>query len=131
MAKSALLEQVRQTCRLKHFSLKTEKAYLTWISCFILFNNKRHPKEMREKEISKYLTFLADKANVSASTQNQAFSSILFLYRDVLDINLSKIENIHRPRQSTKLPVVFTKDEVNAVLKQLRGSCRMKKYYLN
>ena len=87
MAKSALLEQVRQTCRLKHFSLKTEKAYLTWIKRFILFNNKRHPKEIGEKEISKYLTFLADKANVSASTQNQAFSAILFLYRDVLEIN--------------------------------------------
>jgi hypothetical protein len=74
MAKSALLEQVRQTSRLKHFSLKTEKAYMGWIKRFILFNNKRHPKEMEEKEISKYLTFLADKANVSASTQNQAFS---------------------------------------------------------
>ena len=62
MAKSALLEQVRQTCRLKHFSLKTEKAYMGWIKRFILFNNKRHPKEMGEKTISKYLTFLADKA---------------------------------------------------------------------
>jgi hypothetical protein len=62
MAKSVLLEQFRQTCRLKHFSLKTEKAYMGWIKCFILFNNKRHPKEMGEKEISKYQTFLADKA---------------------------------------------------------------------
>ncbi len=97
MAKSALLEQVRQTCRLNHWGLKTEKAYHTWIRRFILFNNKRHPKEMGEKAISKYLTFLADKANVSASTQNQAFSAILFLYRDVLEINLSKIDHIHRP----------------------------------
>ena len=71
MAKSALLEHARQICRLKHFSLKTEKAYLTWIRRFILFNKKRHPKEMGEEEISKYLTFLADKANVSDSTQNQ------------------------------------------------------------
>ena len=62
MAKSALLEQVRQTCRLKHFSLKTEKAYLTWIRRFILFNNKRHPKEMGEIAIRNYLTYLADKA---------------------------------------------------------------------
>lgn len=121
MAKSALLEQVRQTCRLEHFSLKTEKEYLTWIRRFILFNNKRHPKEIGEKEISKYLTFLADKANVSASTQNQAFSAILFLYRDVLEINLSKIDNIHRPRRSSKLPVVFTKEEVDSVLDQLHG----------
>jgi len=67
MAKSVILEQVRQTCRLKHYSLKTEKAYLTWIRRFIIFNNKRHPKEMGEKEISKYLTFLADKANVSGN----------------------------------------------------------------
>ena len=79
MAKSALLEHVRQICRVKHFSLKTERAYLTWIKRFIIFNNKRHPKEMKEIEISEYLTFLADKANVSASTQNQALSAILFL----------------------------------------------------
>ena len=85
MAKSALLEQVRQTCRLEHFRLKTEKEYLTWIGRFILFNNKRHSKVIGEEEISKYLTILADKANVSASTQNQAFSAILFLYRDVLE----------------------------------------------
>ena len=82
-------------------------------------------KEMREKEISKYLTFLADKANVSASTQNQAFSAILFLYRDVLEINLSKIDHIHRPRRSSKLPVVFTKDEVNSVLNQLHGTKKL------
>ena len=125
MAKSALLEQVRQICRLKHFSLKTEKAYLTWIRRFILFNKKRHPKEMGEEEISKYLTFLADKANVSASTQNQAFSAILFLYRDVLEINLSKIDHIHRPRRSSKLPVVFTKEEVNAVIDQLHGTKKL------
>jgi integron integrase len=125
MAKSVLLEQVRQTCRIKHFSLKTEKAYMGWIKRFILFNNKRHPKEMGEKEISKYLTFLADKANVSASTQNQAFSSILFLYRDVLQINLSKIDKIHRPRGSPKLPVVFTKDEVNSILNQLHGTKKL------
>lgn len=125
MAKSELLEQVRQTCRLKHFSLKTEKAYITWIKRFILFNNKRHPREIREKEISKYLTFLADKANVSASTQNQASSAILFLYHDVLEINLSKIDNIHRPRRSSKLPVVFTKDEVNSVLNQLHGTKKL------
>ena len=87
MTKSALLEQVRQTCRLEHFKLKTEKEYLTWIRRFILFNNKRHPKVIGEEEISKYLTILADKANVSASIQNQAFSAILFLYRDVLEIN--------------------------------------------
>jgi integron integrase len=125
MAKSILLEQVRQTCRLKHYSLKTEKAYLSWIRRFIVFNNKRHPKEMGEKEISNYLTFLADKANVSASTQNQAFCSVLFLYRDVLEINLSKIDNIHRPKQSTKVPVVFTKDEVNSVLNQLHGTKKL------
>ncbi len=125
MAKSALLEHARQICRLKHFSLKTEKAYLTWIRRFILFNKKRHPKEMGEEQISKYLTFLADKANVSASTQNQAFSAILFLYRDVLEINLSKIDHIHRPRRSSKLPVVFTKEEVNSVIGQLYGTKKL------
>ncbi len=87
MAKSALPEQVRQTCKLKHFSLKTEKAYLTWIKRFIIFNNRRHPKEIGEEEIS-----------------------------------LSKIDHIHRPRRSSKLPVVFTKEEVNAVIDQLHGT---------
>ena len=125
MTKSVLLERVRQACKLKHYSLKTEKAYLTWIKRFILFYNKRHLKEMGEKEISQYLTFLADKANVSASTQNQAFCSILFLYREVLKINLSKIENIHRPKQSANLPVVFTRDEVNSVLNQLHGTKKL------
>jgi site-specific recombinase XerD len=125
MAKSALLEHARQICRLKHFSLKTEKAYLTWIKRFILYNKKRHPKELGEEQISKYLTFLADKANVSASTQNQAFSAILFLYRDVLEIILSKIDHIHRPRRSSKLPVVFTKEEVNAVIDQLHGTKKL------
>ena len=125
MAKSVILEQVRQTCRLKHYSLKTEKAYLSWIRRFIIFNSKRHPKELGEKEISNYLTFLADKANVSASTQNQAFCSVLFLYREALEINLSKIDNIHRPRQSTKVPVVFTKDELNSVLNQIHGTKKL------
>ena len=107
MAKSELLEQARQTCRLKHFSLKTEKAYLTWIRRFILFNNKRHPREIGEEEISKYMTFLADKANVSASTPNQAFSVILFLYKTVLKMIIGKIRMIRTPKRSVQIPVVL------------------------
>lgn len=72
MPKSPLLEEARKICRLKHYSLKTEEAYLTWIKRFILFYNKRHPKELREKEICSYLTYLADKVKVASSTQNQA-----------------------------------------------------------
>ena len=80
---------------------------------------------MGEDEICTFLTFLADKANVTASTQNQALSAILFLYRDALEIELSRIENIHRPKQSTKLPVVFTKSEVNSVLSHLHGTKKL------
>jgi integron integrase len=130
MAKSILLEEVRQTCRLKHFSYKTEKAYLDWIKRFIVYHKKRHPKELFEKDISNYLSFLADKVHVSSSTQNQALSAILFLYRDVLKIELSKISNIHRPRRPRKLPVVFTKDEVKAVLTQLKDSKKLMAYLM-
>ena len=121
MPMSTLLESAQQICRLKHLSFKTETAYITWIKRYILFYNKRHPKEMGENEISSYLTFLADKVKVSASTQNQAFSALQFLYRNVLRIKLSKIDNIYRPKRSYKVPVVFTTKEAMAVLNQLHG----------
>jgi len=92
---------------------------MTWIKRTIVFYNTRHPKEMGENEISTYLTLLADKAKVSASTQKQAFSALLFLYRDVLRIKLSKINNIYRPKRSHMVPVVCTTQEAKAVLNQL------------
>ncbi len=84
-----LLEQVSDVIRLQHYSYKTEKSYVNWIKRYILFHNKRHPKEMNGKEIEEFLTYLAVKENVAASTQNQALNAILFLYKEVLKQELA------------------------------------------
>lgn len=121
MVKLKLLEQVRQTCRLHQLSYRTEKIYLLWIKRYILFHMRRHPIEMGVQEIKHYLTFLADKAKVAPSTQNQAYSALLFLYKNVLDKDISKIIMIKKPKKSMKIPVVFTKDEARMVLNNLHG----------
>ena len=87
--KPKLLEQVRQRIRTKHDSIRTEQAYVPWIKRFILFHNKRHPQEMAAKEISQFLSYLAVQENVAASTQNQALNAVLFLYREVLKIDVA------------------------------------------
>lgn len=84
MAKSLLMEQARNTLRVHHYSLRTEHVYLHWIKRFILYHNKRHPRDMGEKEISDFLTYLAVRKHVAASTRNQALSALLFLYKRVL-----------------------------------------------
>ena len=117
-----LLDQTRSQLRLRHYSIRTEQAYLHWIKRFILFHNKRHPSNMAEPEISKFLSHLAEDKNVAASTQNQALSAILFLYRDVLGITLRQIENVERAKKPARLPVVFTREEVKAVLAHLEGT---------
>jgi integrase len=116
-----LLDQVRQSARLKHFSPKTEKAYLHYIHEFILFHNKRHPLEMGVPEIREYLSFLAIDKNVAASTQNVALSALLFLYKQVLSVELPYIGKIERARRPERLPVVFTKTEVSAILAAMGG----------
>ena len=116
-----LLEQVRAVARLRHLSHKTEDVYHNFIRRFILFHDKRHPNEMGAGEISAFLTHLAVDEKVSASTQNQAFFSILFLYRDVLKIALPKIEGVHRAKRPEHLPVVFTASEAKAILGQIKG----------
>ena len=117
-----LLDQVRNLIRIKHYSIRTEQAYLHWIKRFILFHNKRHPSDMAEPEVTAFLSHLAVDNNVSASTQTQALSAILLLYRDVLNCPLERLDHIHRAKKSQRLPVVFTKDEAQAVLAQLDGS---------
>lgn len=117
-----LLNQLRSQLRLRHYSIRTEQAYLHWVRQFILFHNKRHPAQMAEAEISEFLSHLAEDKNVAASTQNQALSAILFLYRNVLDIALRQIENVERAKKPARLPVVFTREEVRAVLAHLEGS---------
>lgn len=117
-----LLEQVRDSIRARHYSLRTEETYLRWVRDFILFHRKRHPKEMGAAEVRDYLTHLAVRRNVAASTQNQALSAILFLYREVLEIRLDWVEGVVRARRSARLPVVFTREEARAVLLRLDGT---------
>jgi integron integrase len=117
-----LLDQARGLIRLKHYSIRTEQAYLHWIKQFILFHGKRHPSEMAEPEVTAFLSHLAIDRNVSSSTQTQALSAILFLYREVLDRPLDRLDHIHRAKKSQRLPVVFTKEEAQAVLAQLDGT---------
>jgi integron integrase len=117
-----LLDQLRSTLRLKHYAYKTEKSYLHWVKRFILFHQKRHPKDMGTIEIEAFLTHLATDLHVAASTQNQAFSAILFLYREVLHQELDTPINALRAHPSRYLPTVLTHDQVLALLKHLTGT---------
>lgn len=116
-----LLDQVRARLRVKHYSLRTEQAYLGWIRRFILANGKRHPRDLGAPEIEAFLTYLATKRQVSAGTQNQALAAILFLYREVLELELPWLDNIVRAKRKRRLPVVLTRDEVRRLLAQLQG----------
>jgi integrase len=116
-----LLDQVRQVMRLKHYSLRTEESYIYYIRQYILFHNKRHPREMGVDEIRAYLSHLAVEKNVAASTQNVALSALLFLYQQVFKVELPYLGNIERAQKPAKLPVVFTRSEVRLVLSHLHG----------
>jgi integron integrase len=117
-----LLDQVRELIRIRHYSVRTEQAYVQWIRRFILFNGKRHPREMGASELTAFLSDLAVQRNVAASTQNQALHAILFLYRDVLKINLPWLDEVQRAKRPQRLPVVFTREEVKALLARLEGT---------
>jgi integron integrase len=116
-----LLARVRDKSRLKHYSLRTERAYVDWIRRFIRFHGKRHPATLGAPEVESFLTYLAVARNVAASTQNQAKSALLFLYREVLDIELPWLEDIQSARAPERLPVVLTREEVLQVLERLSG----------
>jgi integron integrase len=117
-----LLDQLRDVLRVKHYSPRTEDTYILWVKNFILHHNKRHPREMGVAEIGQFLTHLAVTEEVSASTQNQAFSAILFLYRHVLNQQLDELELAEfRPQRARSLPVVLSVDEVKRVLSNLTG----------
>ena len=120
-----LLERVRIACRQKHFSPKTEKAYVYWIRQFILFNDKRHPKEMGQKEIEAYLNQLVTKRHVSASTQSGALNAIVFLYRIVLNEELPDLDNLRRIKHYKSIPVVMSKQEVEATFARMSGTTRL------
>ena len=123
--KPKLLDQVRQAIRTRHYSDKTEKAYVHWIKRYIFFHNKRHPQEMAEAEIAGFLSSLATVGRVSASTQNQAFNALLFLYDAVLNRKIGLIDGVVRAKRPQRLPVVLTKDEVKKVIDRITGVPRL------
>jgi integron integrase len=117
-----LLDQVRQAIRVRQYSPRTEQAYAGWIRRFILFHGKRHPSLMGEPEITRFLTHLAVRGRVSASTQNQALSALLFLYREVLQQEVTWLQEVVRARHPVRLPVVLGRDEVGLLLSHLGGT---------
>jgi len=123
--KPKLLDQVRNRCRVRHLRPKTERAYVNWIRRFVIFHGVRHPLEMGAKEVSEFLTHLAVEGRVAASTQNQALSALLFLYREVLERDFGWLDNVVRAKKPKHLPVVFTPEEAMGVIEPSgRGSGR-------
>ena len=120
--KPKLLDRVRYEIRTRHYSGNTEAAYVAWIKRFIFFfHAKRHPAEMGAAEVAQFLSSLAVHSRVSASTQNQAMSALLFLYKEVLQQSLPWLDNIVPAKRPTRLPVVLSRDEVQAILARLNG----------
>jgi site-specific recombinase XerD len=119
--KPKLLDLVRNTIRLKHYSISTERAYNDWVKRFILFHHKRHPASMGGPEIRAFLSYLAVEGKVAASTQTQALSALVFLYREVLHRNVDSLGKVERAKKPERLPVVFSRAEVRAVLAHLDG----------
>jgi integrase len=115
-----LLDRVHEIIRRKHYSIGTEQAYVDWIKRFILHHDKRHPAELGATEVEAFLTWLAVERGVAASTQNQAQCALLFLYREVLGVDLPWLDEVERARRPIKLPVVLSVDEVVRILEALR-----------
>lgn len=116
-----LLDMVRARCRRLNYSVRTERAYAGWIRRFVLANDKRHPRELGAQEVEKFLTDLAVRGNVAASTQNQALSALIFLYREVLGMDLPWMENVTRAKRPQRLPVVLSRAEVERLLTMIDG----------
>lgn len=116
-----LLDQVRDAVRVRHYSYRTEQAYVGWIRRFVLFHGTRHPAEMGAPEVGAFLSALATERGVSASTQNQALAALVFLYREVLGVELGWLDDLVRAKRPARLPVVLTRVEVEALLAQLDG----------
>jgi len=119
--KPRLLDRIRPALRTRHYSPRTEEAYVAWIRRYIFFHAKRHPAEMGAPEITRFLSSLAVDGNVAASTQNQALSALLFMYREVLELDLPWLDAVVRAKRPQRLPVVLTRDEVRTVLQPLKG----------
>ena len=125
MTQIRLMDKVVHTIRALHYSRKTEKSYCHWIRSFIRFHKYKHPSDMGASEISQYLTWLAVERQVSAATQNLAFNGIVFLYRKVLDIQLKHIDNVIRAKKGRRIPVVFNRHEISAILENSRQPYRL------
>jgi integron integrase len=126
LAKPKLLDQMRSIMRTAHYSRRTEGAYCLWVRQFILFHGKRHPREMAEPEVREFLSSLAVDRNVAASTQNQAFAALLFLYKNVIERPLGELgHGVERAKVPKRRPVVLTREEVAAVLAHLHGEYRL------
>ncbi|MGH8767901.1 MAG: integron integrase [Burkholderiales bacterium] len=117
-----LLDLIRARLRVKHYSIRTEQSYVDWVRRFVLFHDKRHPRDLGPTEVEAFLTDLAVRGRVSASTQNQAKSAILFLYKEVIDKELPWLNGVVAARVSQRLPVVLSVEEVNLALSRLRGT---------
>jgi site-specific recombinase XerD len=115
-----LLDRVRARIRVKHYSLRTETAYLGWVRRFILFHDKRHPNEMGKPEVEAFLSHLASDRNVSAATQGQALAALLFLYKEVLEIELPWLDDVVRAKKPARLPTVLMREESTALLMQVQ-----------
>jgi site-specific recombinase XerD len=116
-----LYDSVVEALRSRHYSRRTEEAYLHWIRRFLAFHGGIHPRELAKSEVNRFLTHLAISQNVAASTQNQALAAVLFLYQHVLGEPLDRIEGVVRARKPKRLPVVLTCDEAQAILTELEG----------
>ena len=116
-----LMDVVRNRLRPKHYSPRTEEAYAGWIRRFVRFHGRRHPREMGEAEVVAFLSSLATQARVAASTQNQALSAVIFLYSEVLNVELDWLDGLVRAKRPERLPVVLTQDEVRRLLSALQG----------
>lgn len=125
MGSSPFLDSVRAAIRTRHYARSTEKSYVGWIRSFIIFHGKRHPKELGAPEVERYLSWLATRRKVSASTQNQALSAVLFMYRHVLGVELPWLDGVTRAKRRQRVPVVLSPEEVRRVLDQLQGTPRI------
>jgi integron integrase len=121
----SLLDRLRAAVRTRHYSIRTEDAYAGWVRRFVLFHGKRHPDEMGEAEINAFVSHLATRGRVAASTQTQALSALLFLYREVLGRPVESLGDVVRAKRPERLPVVLTRAEVNAILARLDGGPRL------
>jgi site-specific recombinase XerD len=115
------MDEVHRCLRLKHYSLRTEQAYTGWIRRFILANGKRHPRDMGGPEVERFLSSLAVQGRVAASTQNQALSALLFLYRQVLAVDLPWLDNVVRAKRPQRVPTVLSREEVQRLLAAMEG----------